>query len=177
LFSWIAVEMLPDIYWVKEANPGRLGVMARPRGGEWLAAEVDGWQRLSVATVVSLLERSEAIDLQLVDEGSACKDRAISFISHPIADRGVPPVLAKFGALVKDIANQIRNGKTIVVHCRAGIGRSGLFAAAVLAELGYPTKDCFAAISRARRVPVPDTSEQEEWFFAERWRRQEPTLR
>jgi len=163
--------MLPDIYWVTEAGPGRLGLMARPRGGEWLVEEIAGWRQLSVATVVSLLEPSEAKDLELSDEGKACETQNISFVSHPIADRGVPSVPAKFGSLVRDLADQVRNGKAVVVHCRAGIGRSGLLAAAVLAELGHPMQDAFPAVSRARRVQVPDTSDQEKWLLAGRWRR------
>jgi protein-tyrosine phosphatase len=50
------------------------------------------------------------------------------------------------------------------VHCRAGIGRSGIAAAAVLVSLGHEPRDVFAMVSKARGVSVPDTDEQIEWF-------------
>jgi hypothetical protein len=34
--------MLPEIYWVKELAPKRLGLMARPRSGDWLEDEIAG---------------------------------------------------------------------------------------------------------------------------------------
>jgi protein-tyrosine phosphatase len=162
--------MLPEIYWVGEAEPGRLGLMARPRGGEWLAEEANGWERLSVSTVVSLLQPVEVRELGLADEKTLCEARGIRFVSYPIEDRGVPGTPGKFRALAQDLASQVRAKAAVVVHCRAGIGRSGLMAATVLAELGMPVKSAFPAVSRARRLQCPDTSEQAEWFLQERWR-------
>ena len=52
------------------------------------------------------------------------------------------------------------------IHCRAGIGRSGLVAACVLSELGTRTDALFPMLSKARRVSVPDTPEQEAWVRA-----------
>jgi protein-tyrosine phosphatase len=162
--------MLPEIYWVEEAKPGMLGVMARPRGGEWLAQEADGWHKLSVSTVVSLLRPDEIRELGLAEEMALCSARGIRFMSHPIEDRGVPSAPAKFRALAQDLASQVRAKAAVVVHCRAGIGRSGLLAATVLAELGLPVKSAFPAVSRARRLQCPDTNEQADWFLSERWR-------
>src|SRR5262249_25284547 len=50
------------------------------------------------------------------------------------------------------------------IHCRAGIGRSGLVGAAVLLHCGFTVREAFAAISKARGVQVPDTAEQSEWL-------------
>ena len=162
--------MLPEIYWIDEAKPGKLGVMARPRGGEWLAQEVDGWHQLSVSTVVSLLRPEESRELGLAEEAVLCSARGMRFVSHPIEDRGVPAFPAKFRVLAQDLASQVRTRAAVVIHCRAGIGRSGLLAATVLAELGLPVKSAFPAVSRARRLQCPDTREQAEWFLEERWR-------
>jgi hypothetical protein len=44
----------PDVYWLRELKEVRLALMPRPRSGEWLADEIDGWNRSGVQTVVSI---------------------------------------------------------------------------------------------------------------------------
>jgi protein-tyrosine phosphatase len=55
-------------------------------------------------------------------------------------------------------------GKNLVIHCRAGIGRSSLIAAGVLITLGSDASVALAEIGRARGLRVPDTAEQDEWI-------------
>jgi len=52
----------------------------------------------------------------------------------------------------------------VAVHCRDGIGRSGLLGACVLSCLGVARDEPFAMLTRARGVTVPDTTSQLEWF-------------
>ena len=60
--------MKPSIYWIPGPWPGRLAILARPRGDEWLSDEVEGWHDAGVQVVVSLLTQTEALDLGLKDE-------------------------------------------------------------------------------------------------------------
>jgi hypothetical protein len=80
----------PDVDWVRELPGVRLALMPRPRGGEYLADEIDGWRRLVVQTVVSLLEPHEIRDLELASEESLCLAAQLQFISYPIPDRADP---------------------------------------------------------------------------------------
>jgi protein-tyrosine phosphatase len=137
--------------------------MPRPRGGEWLSEEISGWHAEGIRTVVSLLERDEAIELGLKDEEALCNSAGVNFISHPIPDRGVPGVRAGFSELVNSLAERLRAGDSVAVHCRAGIGRSGLVGACVLGQLGVALDSAFAMLSRARGVAVPDSEAQAEW--------------
>lgn len=57
-----------DIYWVPGPWPGRLGVVPRPRGGDWLADEVHLWRTSGLDVVTSLLTPDEAAELELQDE-------------------------------------------------------------------------------------------------------------
>ena len=54
----------------------------------------------------------------------------------PIADRGVPVSRASASELVTTLADRLREGKNVAVHCRQGIGRAALIAACVLVGLG-----------------------------------------
>ena len=155
--------LVPELYWVTDVEPHRLALMPRPRGGEWLAGEVAGWQAAGVGTVVSLLEPAEVEDLELELESSSCEAHGIQFVSLPIPDRGVPESAAAAAALVGSLVSQLRSGVAVAIHCRAGIGRTGLVAGCVLHELGVPATDIFTVLTRTRGFPVPDTPPQLEW--------------
>jgi hypothetical protein len=48
-----------NIYWIAVDWPGRLGIAARPRGGDWLDDDVLEWKSAGVSLVVSLLVSDE----------------------------------------------------------------------------------------------------------------------
>ncbi|MGZ5227933.1 MAG: phosphatase domain-containing protein [Burkholderiales bacterium] len=123
-----------------------------------------GWCHAGLNTVVCLLETSEIRDLELRDESVLCQSSSIEFISFPIPDRGVPSSVQKTAQLVRRIVELLRSGASVAIHCRAGIGRSGLVAACVLLKLGFAPREVFPLLGRARGVPVPDTSHQEQWL-------------
>ena len=141
----------------------RLAMMPRPRSGEWLEDEISGLRDAGLHTIVSLLEAEESTELGLQQEASLCKAAGLEFISLPIPDRGVPPAGASFVALVNSIASKLRAGNAVAVHCRAGIGRSGLLAACVLGRLNINAEQAFSMLTRARGVAVPDTDAQAAW--------------
>jgi protein-tyrosine phosphatase len=116
--------------------------------------------------VVSLLELHELTQLDLRQLPAMCRAADIDFISFPIADRGVPESLRETDRLVREIAAALAAGKAVVVHCRAGIGRSALIAACVLVRGGYTVDAAFATIAQARGVEVPDTEAQRAWAVA-----------
>jgi protein-tyrosine phosphatase len=153
----------PDVYWLREPEGMRLAIMPRPRSGEWLTEEIAGWNRLGVQTVVSLLESYEVRELELADEESLCQAANLRFISFPIPDRGVPSNCADFADLIAEIEQRLRSGESVAVHCRAGIGRSGLVGACVLSAFGVGPDLAFEMLSRARGVTVPDTDAQIAW--------------
>jgi protein-tyrosine phosphatase len=152
-----------ELYWVKEIEPLRLALMPRPRGADLLEGEVASWQSAGIGLVVSLLEPHEVSELDLRREASLCEIAQIKFISVPIADRGVPKNRAAIATRVNEVVSTLRRGAAVAVHCRAGIGRTAVFAGCVLHELGTPVAEIFPLLSRARRVQVPDTPEQVEW--------------
>jgi protein-tyrosine phosphatase len=153
----------PDVYWLREVEGVRLAIMPRPRSGEWLADEIAGYQRLGIKTIVSLLELDEVRELDLVDEESFCRAANLQFLSFPIADRGVPSNRVEFAKFVESIALRLRSDDSVAIHCRAGIGRSGLLAACVLGAFGVAPDSAFTMLGRARGVVVPDTDAQVAW--------------
>jgi len=151
--------MASDIYWIESAQP-RLAIMARPRAGDWLEDEVANWRNAGVATVVSLLERHEVDDLGLADEEALCAQFGIRFLSLPIADRGLPADPIVFKDFIERL---VGDDAPIAIHCRAGIGRSTLVAAAILVGRGMEATRALDRIGDARGTRVPDTEEQRDW--------------
>lgn len=60
----------------------------------------------------------------------------MDFISFPIPDGGVPASIPAALSLLRRIIGALEEGKTVAVHCRQGIGRSGLIAAGALMSSG-----------------------------------------
>jgi protein-tyrosine phosphatase len=158
--------MRPQIYWIDLPIIGRLAIMPRPRAGDWLDDEVSGWRVEGIDIVVSLLEAEEVNELGLHKEAGLCRDYGMEFISFPIPDRGVPRSGQKAAALSRTLAARLGEGNAAAIHCRAGIGRSSLIAACTLICSGSDPEIAFDAISKARGLRVPDTSEQREWVTA-----------
>ena len=155
--------MKPDIYWIPGPWPGRLAILARPRGGDWLSDEVAGWRDAGVQVVVSLLSEDEARELRLSDEARLLDVSGLKFLSFPIDDYDVPASEGALRQLVKELQELLENGHNVGIHCRAGIGRSSVVAACLLVDHGEDTESSFRRISTARGLAVPDTVAQREW--------------
>ncbi|MEA1674524.1 protein-tyrosine phosphatase family protein [Nitrospirillum sp. BR 11163] len=161
--------MYAALYWIDAQDlpwTGRLAIMARPRAGDWLEDEVAGWHAAGVAEVVSLLEPAEVRELALMEEEALCRGWGMAFTTLPIPDRGVPNSLRQVTALARRLSQELAAGRPVAVHCRAGIGRSSLLAACVMACAGLDAATAFARIAQARGMPVPDTDEQRAWVWS-----------
>jgi protein-tyrosine phosphatase len=156
--------MRAQVNWIESSLKGRLAIMARPRAGDWLRDEISGWATENINVVVSLLEPGEVLELELSTEGDLCRERGIEFVSFPIPDRGVPASIPKTAELAQGLATRIGEGQSVAIHCRAGIGRSALIAACVLACAGIDAAKTFELIAAARRQEVPDTDDQIGWL-------------
>jgi len=156
--------MRTDLYWVPGPWAGRLAIMPRPRGGDWLEDEIQAWRRSGVDVVVSLLTSDEIADLSLADEAALCRANGIEFIPFPVPDRGVPSSKEAVLELVTKLGEQLAVGKNIAVHCRQGIGRAALVAICLLVLSGIDPEAAIRQVSAARGCPVPETTEQRRWI-------------
>ena len=155
---------MTKVYWLDEAWPGKLALSARPRGGEWLEDEVADWKRQSIHAVLSLLTREEEEDLALQAEGREARKQGLEFKSFPISDRQVPKSESTLAELLEETSGVLSRGKNVLVHCRQGVGRSGLVAACLLVRKGMSPGSAVEKISVAREISIPETEEQREWI-------------
>jgi protein-tyrosine phosphatase len=153
-----------DIFWISTDATGRLGIMPRPNGGEWLDREIRDLCSEGVEILVSLLEGAEIWEFQLEALEDRCREVRIKVHSFPIRDQDVPQSAGRFGTLTQELARDVAEGRSVVVHCEHGISRSSMIAAGVLARLGVPVADGLAVIGRVRGLSVPNSPCQADWL-------------
>lgn len=157
--------MRPTTYAIPLTNTlGQLSIMAKPIAGEWLEDSIQGLKQLQIDKIITLLEPNEQYELGLSKQSEYCQLHDLEYLNFPIADRGLPSTM-KAVNLAKQLYAEIEAGKHIVIHCRAGIGRTGIMAGAVLVAGGVNPKTALQMISQVRGVKVPDTDEQEAWLL------------
>jgi protein-tyrosine phosphatase len=153
----------PTVYPIKGPWKGQLAIVPRPRGEDWLEDEVQAWREGGLNVIVSLLTPAESADLNLAQEAELVQANGLRFLQFPIADYSVPSSLEGTLAFIEKLDQALTAGENVGIHCRQGIGRSSLIAAAILVLRGTDPEEALSLVATGRGRPVPDTSEQREW--------------
>ena len=116
--------------------------------------------------LVTLIEEKEFDLLQIPEIGAKTKALNMDWLHLPIADFSVPS--ADFESVwpvhSANLISRIRSGERIVLHCRGGLGRTGLVAAWLLVELGFNPTEAIKSVRKARPHTI-ETSEQEQYVL------------
>ncbi|MBI3948167.1 MAG: cyclin-dependent kinase inhibitor 3 family protein [Armatimonadetes bacterium] len=165
--------------------PGRLGMTLAPgKKGPGIHAHWDrdlgvdlarlcGHYRADV--LVSLIEAHELKLLAIPALYEQAEAHGLRVIRFPIRDVSVPAFTAGLRDLVAHVLALVQAGRTVVVHCRGGLGRTGLVAACALVAAGHDPAAAMATVRRARPGAI-ETREQEEYVsrFQAAWRQRGP---
>jgi protein-tyrosine phosphatase len=148
-----------------EQVPTPLAIVLCPRGGSALYQDLLKLRRAGIDVLVSMLSDDQIVMLELEEESLIAERLGMSFIHHPIPDHQVPGNPRAFRALVNDLAQQLRDGHRVGIHCWGSIGRAPLTTACTLIHLGWEPQNALAAIESARGCEVPETEEQRQWVL------------
>jgi protein-tyrosine phosphatase len=154
-----------NVFWIEGEPSTRLAVVLRPRPEDWLEDDLRLYANSGIETLVSLLEPREAELLGLSLEETLAYQVGMEFLNYPIPDVHVPGDTASFRGFVSGLADWLRAGRSVGVHCRGSIGRSTVTAACTLIHLGWKPAVAIEAIRNARGCDVPDTEEQRKWIL------------
>jgi protein-tyrosine phosphatase len=154
-----------DIYWIQHATDPHLAIVPRPRGGDWLEDDLSRLRSGGIDILVSLLTEAECQDLDLNTEPVIAQQVGMTFKTYPIPDRTTPEDSRGFRAFIRGLAQDIRAGMRVGIHCRGSIGRATMTAASVMRNLGWDGPSALSLIEAARGCPVPDTPEQRRWIL------------
>jgi protein-tyrosine phosphatase len=145
--SFRPVELPPDV-------PGKLWLASMPgRFEAWSAFEAQA-RRAGLAVVVCLTPHDEIAELSPAYH-AAVRSGSVPFrwVSLPMPNFGVPQDAIAFRSQVEEIAQALRRGDAVMMHCAAGIGRTGSTAACVLKALGLSTSEALQRIRDAGSNP------------------------
>jgi len=114
------------------------------------------------SVVVTLMETHELEQLGVQELGERIGAYGMRWLHLPIRDVSIPDAAfeAAWDEADEQILSGLGNGERILVHCRGGLGRTGLVAARLLIELGEAPAKALARV-RASRPCAVETAEQE----------------
>lgn len=157
--------MAARLYWIHQFAEGNLAIMAAPKPGAPLDEVMLGWKSEGVDVIVSLVEGAEIPGLAEAEQ-ALCDELNIEFVWVPIRDKTVPPSADAIAVVARQLAQDVAVGRSVAIHCRAGIGRSTTLAACVLICLGRDGATALDMIAEARGIEVPETEEQRQWILS-----------
>jgi len=129
-----------------------------------LQCDVDEITEWGASTVVTLIEDHEFGMLCVEKLEREVRQSGMQWIHLPIVDMNVPD--HRFEDAWQTQSNEIHRrldaGERILIHCRGGLGRTGLVAGLILVERGVPPKDAIKQI-RSVRPHAIETAAQESY--------------
>lgn len=130
-------------------------------------ATIVAWGASSLFT---LIEDHEFKLLGVPELGPRAEATGLAWHHVPIRDVSVPDERfeAAWHNYGTSLRNQLKAGKNIVVHCRGGLGRTGLVACRLLVELGQDPVEALIAV-RAARPGAVETPTQEAYVLEPQW--------
>tara|TARA_Y100000991_G_scaffold214992_1_gene204109 strand:- start:276 stop:779 length:504 start_codon:yes stop_codon:yes gene_type:complete len=136
--------------------PGKTGVKDK-----LIQAEMDLFdlKKKKIDIVVSLLEKKELETLHVSTLFELIKKHKFTHYYFPIEDKSVPKNNVELIRLLNELCAKIHKNKKILLHCNAGLGRSGLIAALICKKLGI-SKSPISYIRKHRPGSI-ETKDQE----------------
>lgn len=133
-------------------------------GSLWLAAmpgRFESWAEFCarskaahLALVLCLTPRDE-VALGAPQYHRAIAEGTLPFrwLNAPMRNYGLPEDLPAFQDAIAQVAAALHGGESVLLHCAAGIGRTGTAAACVLKRLGLDNESALARVRQAGSNP------------------------
>lgn len=147
--------------------PGRSSVDST--GKQWsrcLEDDIRVIKEMGISAVISLLGNAELLHHGAQDLSQALRDYDIDWYQFPIKDFSIPEplVLEKVRESLPEILARLSNDESVLIHCAAGFGRTGMFSASLLVAMGVDPGSAITAV-RAARPGTIETSDQEQFVY------------
>jgi len=141
------IDLPPDI-------PGKLFLFRMPGRGRDIDADFNDMQTSNIDRIVCLAEKKE-IQNKSPEYLKRLKNGLLPFSVKyfPIADYQTPDDKSGFVELIEYIASSLKKGERILIHCGAGVGRTGMVAICVLLRLGLNKDGAVRLVDHAGSGP------------------------
>ena len=155
---------LANCYWVV---PGKLLAGEYP-GGASPETTRERLKRLTEAGIAVFIDLTQPGELPPYE---AELPAGVDYVRKPIPDHGVPEARGHMAEIVGSLRKALDSPRPVYLHCRAGIGRTGMVAGCFLAEQGLGGEGALTELNRlwqqsgrsALWPSVPETDAQVEY--------------
>jgi protein-tyrosine phosphatase len=175
-------QPIPNCYRVPDSR-----IIAGEYPGDWdptkAVERISAFLDAGVEGFIDLTEEGELDSYEpLLRDEAEIRGMSVAYIRLPIRDFRVPTI-DEMSRLQWVLADAERLGKTVYIHCRGGVGRTGTVVGCYLVERGYSSDGALDLVQRLfhemspeklRNHPdgSPETEAQRE--FVRQWARKRP---
>ena len=163
-----------------EGGPGQIGMTFCPGkkgeglyGGRWerdLMTDLAAIEQSGGELLISLVENHEFALLGVPDFAKTLSQHRLQWLHFPIKDMSRPD--ERFEALWLEhrskLLAMLAANQCLVLHCRGGLGRTGMIAARLLVELGEAPASAIRRVRAARERAI-ETFAQEQYVLHKAW--------
>ena len=165
-----------QIAFVETPGKGKIGMTFCPgkqdpyaMTGVWerdLQSDLAAIANWGATALVTLMEQHELERLKVSGLGEMAVAQGLDWYHLPIRDVSVPSATfeLEWNAAGRKLRTRLLGGESVVVHCRGGLGRTGLVTARLLVELGQSPVSALQQV-RASRPGAVETREQEAYVL------------
>jgi ADP-ribosylglycohydrolase len=132
---------LANCYWVV---PGKLLAGEYP-GGASAETTRERLKRLTEAGIAAFIDLTQPGELAPYE---AELPAGTLYLRKPIPDHGLPGERSHMAAILESLRKALESPRSVYLHCRAGIGRTGMVAGCFLAEQGLGGEAALAELNR-----------------------------
>lgn len=170
-----ATPPLPNTYW---ALPGLLLAGEHP-GGSTPESTRARLNKLLAAGIECFLDLTHPTEIERYDEALPFH---VEYLRKPIRDHGLPERPEHMLEILDCLRDALRSGRPAYVHCRAGIGRTGMVVGCLLVERGLSGEQALDELARLWQQSerskvwpsIPETEAQAD--YVRRWRPHKPAI-
>lgn len=104
-----------------------------------------------IHTILCLCSQAE-LEQKSPEYAKAIADGTLgyAFNRFAIEDYGIPSDIPAYISFITEAADLLKAGKNCILHCGAGIGRTGMTASCILSALGLPAAQADSIVSSAQ---------------------------
>lgn len=135
-------------------------------GYQELLADLETIRDWGAVALVSLVEMEEMTRIGVAEMPALADQCSLAYYHLPIMDMDVPDenFEERWRSDGAELKRLLSSGQSIVIHCMAGLGRTGTIAARLLVELGEAPDVAIRCVRRARPGAI-QTIQQERHIY------------